>query len=315
MTKITDKDLRKARGYDDHKIAKCICCGCDVEVTKFASEEKVKCTTCKDNGAPVNQQILDEIIANKKNKKSSKSAPSGNTKIVKCEKCGADVEISKFASAVGVLCGNCRGVGSTDDPTSVNIDLSKLDRNTIPKIEDYTIMPSIIKNERLQEVVCPACGHNTKILGILDYSDNGLIIHYQCTHCKLLISVSEQCDHICNTYNQGQVFDYSGNMVRDMVTALQHTRMGNALHRLIGFMQEHNIEINGIELPPYRTYESKPVPVGFYVSHEDGIIKMLDNVRTILSNAERTDTDGYIQIPNNIRDDIVNGITNLFKEE
>jgi hypothetical protein len=275
--KVTDANERASKGYDDKKEFSCVCCGKSVLLTKFASAKTAKCPECKSAGKQANP----DLVPTKSSK--PKAEISGNTKTLPCVECGAMVEVSKFMSANKVLCDNCKG-GSSDIPIKLKVDTSKLNRDTMPTIEDYNILPSNIANPRLRNVPCPACGDShMRILNIMDYSSFGLIIHYQCNRCKLLVSVSEQCNFKCKTQKMGEVYDYSGRAIEDMLNSITNTRAYNTIDKLYKIVKEHNIKIEGIELPPYLYTEDKPVPVGFTIPRGDRDIKAIENTIKLLT--------------------------------
>ena len=121
-----------------------------------------------------------------------------------------------------------------------------------------------------------------RILNILDYSDKGLIIHYQCNRCKLLLSVSEQCSTRCATHKAGIIYDYSGRAIEDLISSISSTRIHGTIDKLYSIIKEHNINIEGIELPPYLYAEDKPVPVGFTIPRGDKDIKAIENTIKLL---------------------------------
>lgn len=275
--KVTDANERANKGYDDKKEFTCVCCGKTVLLTKFASAKTAKCPECKSAGKQINPDLVPTSAS-----KSTKSAISGNTKTLPCVKCGTMVEVSKFMSAVKVLCNDCKGSNNTT-PTQLKIDVSKINKDTMPTIEDYNILPSNIANKKLRSVTCPACGEpHMRILNILDYSSFGLVIHYQCNNCKLLVSVSEQCNFRCPTHKMGTMYDYSGHAIEDLMDSIEGARIHSTIARLYGLLKEHNIPVEGIELPPYRYEEDKPVPIGFNIPPADIWVKTVDNAIKLL---------------------------------
>lgn len=274
--KVTDKEERARKGYDDKKEFTCVACGKKIMLTKFASAKTAKCPECKSAGKQANP----ELVPVKQPK--AKSEISGNTKTLPCTKCGTLVEVSKFMSAAKVLCPDCKDSGTM--APHLKIDVSKIDRSTMPAIEDYNVLPSNIANKKLRSVTCPACGEpHMRILNILDYSSFGLIIHYQCDTCKLLVSVSEQCKFKCKTQKAGHMYDYSGHEIEDLMGALKSTRLHGTLDRLYSVIKEHNIPLEGIELPPYLYEEDKPVPVGFVIPRGDRDIKAVQDAIQLLT--------------------------------
>lgn len=304
--KITDANERANKGYDDKKEFTCVCCGKTVLLTKFASAKTAKCPECKSAGKQVNPDLVPTSTS-----KAVKSAISGNTKTLPCVKCGTMVEVSKFMSAAKVLCNDCKGDNTT--PTQLKIDVSKINKDTMPAIEDYNILPSNIANKKLRSVTCPACGEpHMRILNILDYSSFGLVIHYQCNNCKLLLSVSEQCYFKCPTHKMGVTYDYSGHAIEDLMDGIESTRIHGTIVRLYGLLKEHNISVEGIELPPYRYEEDKPVPVGFSIPPADMWVKTVDDSIQIMEDLLAEMEPGHMH-----RDDLIqriNALKGLFKE-
>ena len=275
--KVTDANERASKGYDDKKEFTCVCCGKPVLLTKFASAKTAKCPECKSAGRQINPDLVPTNI------KKPRAEISGNTKTLPCTKCGTMVEVSKFMSAAKVLCDDCKGDNSGGYTQRLKIDVSKIDRNTMPTIEDYNVLPSNIANKKLRDVVCPACGEpHMRIIQIMDYSVFGLIIHYQCNKCKLLVSVSEQCKFKCKTQKIGHMYDYSGHDIDDLLDAITSTRLHGTLDKLYTIIKEHNIPLEGIELPPYLYAEDKPVPVGFTIPRGDKDIKAVEDTIKLL---------------------------------
>ena len=275
--KIVDKDERARKGYDDLRKFVCVCCGKSVMLTKFASAKTAKCPDCKSAGKQVNPGLVPS------QEPKQKSEISGNTKTLPCIECGTMVEVSKFMSASKVLCDNCKGSGSSA-PLKLRVDVSKVNMDTMPTIEDYNVLPSNIANPKLRQVSCPACGeHNMRILNIMDYSSFGLVIHYQCSKCKLLVSISEQCRSRCKTHKIGAMYDYSGHEIEDLLGSIISTRVHGTLDKLYSIIKEHNIQVDGIELPPYLYAEDRPVPVGFSIPRGDKDIKAVDDAIKLLT--------------------------------
>ena len=317
--RVTDAEERASKGYDDKKEFTCVCCGKPVLLTKFASAKTAKCPECKTSNAPINPDLVPTSTPKRK-----QSEITGYTKTLPCVKCGTMVEVSKFMSAAKVLCDDCKGEsGGIHIPMKLKIDTSKMDKDMIPTIDDYNILPSNIANRKLRKVTCPACGEeHMRIVNILDYSSFGLIIHYQCNKCKLLLSVSEQCKFRCATHKMGVMYDYSGNAIQDMMNAITSTRVYNTISILYKMLEEHNIPIEGIELPPYLYEEDKPVPVGFEIPPADVWVKTIDDVIKVLDNSERQGADvdmpegtRYITISDTLAKEISSKLKDLLKED
>ena len=298
--KITDINERASKGYDDKKEFTCVCCGKPVMLTKFASAKTAKCQECKDTKRPINP----DLVPKSKPKQNMQYNSISNTKVLPCIKCGKPTEVSKFMSAAKVLCEDCKGDGNTHIMTSnIKVDVSKVNKDTMPHISDYNILPSNIANEKLRDITCPACGEkHMRILNILDYSPHGLIIHYQCNKCKLLVSVSEQCYFRCHTHKLGHMYDYSGHAIEGLINHITSSRLHGTLDKLYKVINEHNIKVEGIELPPYRYEEEKPVPVGFVIPEEDRWIKTIEDTIQFLEGKEDSE-------------DIVKKLKELFKED
>ncbi len=310
--------MSKEEKYKETKICKCIVCGADVTVTKFASALKVKCDKCKKSGAEPNKEIVSTVKAEVNKPIEPRSKYGGDTKICQCIKCGADVTVTKFASASKVVCDDCKG----DDPGMYSakneivlnpvIDLKKLDRNVVPVLEEYKTTPALIGNSQLRNVTCPACGHKyVKILKVLDWSTHGLIIHYQCPHCKLLVSLSEQCKHLIRYQCMGEMFDYSGESLTAGAGAVNSSRMSMAVMKLIGLLDANNIKIEGDDIPPYLYDEVRPVPVGYVIPDGDMAIKTVDDAISALSAIPE---DGTITIDATTANNLVNRLKELYKE-
>lgn len=321
--------MTREESYKETKVCRCVCCGKDVTVTKFASAAKVMCDECKTSGATPNPELVAGAAKSKRSE--SRSAYGGDTKICKCIKCGKDVTVTKFASAAKVLCDECKGVptgedGDTTFDGGVNmkpvINLNKIDRTIIPDIKEYTVTPALFNNSALRHVKCPACGHDDmKILKVMDWSVFGLIIHYQCTKCKLLMSVSEQTKHMVHYRNDGEQFDYSGESIAAGISATAGSRMSMAVMKLIKLCQDNNITIEADDLPPYLYEEDRPVPVGYRIPRNDAAIKAVDDVLKVLTDTPRQGTlldtpegSRYIQISDTKANELAAKLKVLFEE-
>lgn len=303
--KVTDVNERASKGYDDKKEFICVCCGKPVLLTKFASAKTAKCPECKSAGKQTNPNLIPTQSPK------PKTEISGNTKTLPCVQCGTMVEVSKFMSASKVLCDNCKGIRNEDAPMKLRVDVSKVNTNTLPSIEDYNVLPSNIANPKLRNVPCPACGEShMRILNIMDYSSFGLIIHYQCNRCKLLVNISEQCDYRCKTQKIGSLYDYSGHEIEDLMDSIASTRVYGTLKKLYTTIKEHNIEIEGIELPPYLYAEDKPVPVGFTIPKGDRDIKTVEDTIKLL-----TSLLDFEDIPNEDITRTISALKKLFTTE
>lgn len=319
--------MTREESYKETKVCRCVCCGKDVTVTKFASAAKVICDECKASGATPNPELV--AGAAKSKRMESRSVYGSDTKVCKCIKCGKDVTVTKFASAAKVLCDECKGVqsdGTVVSTVEVNmrpvINLNKLDRTVIPDIREYTVTPSLFKNPSLRHVRCPACGHDElKILKVMDWSVFGLIIHYQCPKCKLLVSVSEQTKHMVHYRTDADQFDYSGENIAAGISATEGSRMSMACKKLIGLCQDNNITIEADELPPYLFEEDRPVPVGYRIPKDDAAIKAVDDAIKLLTDTPRQGTlldtpegSRYIQISDTKAKEIAAALKKLFEE-
>lgn len=280
----------KEEKYKETKVCKCICCGKDVTVTKFASAAKVMCGECKKSGAQPNTDIIASIPAKKIE---PRTKYGGDTKVCKCIKCGKDVTVTKFASAAKVLCDECKGEsggytqhGEIDYEPVIN--LKKIDRNIMPTLEEYTITPALFANKALRNIKCPACGHeHMKILKVLDWSTSGLIVHYQCPSCKLLVSVSEQTKTILRNMKEGVSYSYSGDEIMAGVSSVSDSRKDMAIIKLMKIINDNGIKVPADDIPPYVYEESRPVPVGYSIPKDDESIKTIDDMIKILESAKR----------------------------
>jgi hypothetical protein len=248
----------KSVSYEGKKILKCICCGTPGEATKFASASKYKCVDCKAMNALPNEKILEEILAEVSSKKNvvkqvedDPNVPDGK-KLSKCIDCGKDCYIGKFASHKTALCDDCKGSnGETVEReygTRLKIDLSKLDMDVLPRLDDMYVSPLIIGNPRLRSVECPACGKIMKIVKIMDSSPmRGLVIMYQChdKNCLLIMSVSEQAQSFISPVPQQVLFNYRGEEVGGFVESISDGKSKNLIEYLTQLLKDNNIEIPG----------------------------------------------------------------------
>ena len=317
--------MTREESYKETKVCKCISCGKDVTVTKFASAAKVMCDDYKSAGKTANPDIV-ATIQHKKIAMRSKYG-GGDTKVCQCIKCGKDVTVTKFASAAKVLCDDCKGeeggyASRGDIVMNPVIHLDKIDRDMIPRIEEYSVTPALFANRALRQVTCPACGHNhMKILGVLDWSIFGLIVHYQCPKCKLLVSVSEQTKHLIKNYRLGIPVDYSGEVMETTISAHEGSRMSMMVMKLMKILREHDIPIEADEIPPYLCDEQRPVPVGYKIPRDDASIKAIDDTIHLLEDTPREgqmlDTpEGarYITISDTKAKEIADRLKDLFKD-
>lgn len=319
--------MAENNGYADQKEFTCVCCGCKVMLTKFASAKTAKCPKCKADKVPINSDIVAQVTAEKAGSNhSADTTTSDDTKVCKCIKCGKDVVVTKFASASKVLCDECKGISHTDDGSielkQLKIDMSKVDKATVPTLEDYHALPSLIANPRLRTAQCPACHTEMRILRVMDWSEFGLIISYQCPNCNLLVNVSEQCNMQIKMHSMGTIYDYSGKAIENLMNSVDSTRLSTTIHRLIELLDDHNIPIDGIELPPYRFEEERPVPVGFEIPSVDRWCKTIEDAISMLDNAARIgdevdDSEGtrHIQISNTLASKMAESLKQLFKED
>lgn len=245
------------------------------------------------------------------------------TKVCKCINCGKDVNVTKFASASKVLCDECKGESggyAQADGVITNpvIDLNKLDRNVVPTLDEYNVTPVLFANRALREVKCPACGHeHMKILKVMDWSTFGLIVHYQCQKCKLLVSISEQCKRTIKYSNDHEMFDYSGETIGAGASSVGNSRMSMAVMKLMKILKENDIKIDKDDIPPYTYDEDRPVPVGYSIPRDDVSIKTIDDTIKILDNSNRINTPNenrYIKIDDTLARQISDKLKNILKD-
>lgn len=289
------------KGYKDTKEFTCVGCGKKIILTKFASQKTCKCDDCKNNNVPINPDIVAEALKANPPKERKKSS-GGDTKILPCIKCGKMVEVTKFASAAKVLCDECKGVPTKSAGGKIIVDKSKLGEVNIAPLEEYDMSTGVINNERLRKVTCPACGHNyMKPLMVVDWSQFGLIVDYQCQVCYLRAMISEQTHGPVKIYSPGKRFDYTGRQVTELgMYWKDSSRLGNALKTLIDVCEAHNINIDEVfaeyPKPPYRWNNEKPVPTGYVIPPEDAWISTVEQAMNILKNPLDVTSDDYISI-------------------
>lgn len=277
------------------KAYKCICCGKETMATKFASALKVKCEDCKAMNALPNEAILEEIKGEIDAKKRSKEisadndAPEGKKKSV-CTICGQDCYIGKFSSHKTAICDKCKGEGhgnnrrrSNDDDDRefipFKIDLSKIDTDGLPRLDDAYISPLIIANPRLRSMKCPSCGHEMKIVKIMDSSPlNGLVIMYQCPdrECMMIMTISEQCKSLLSPVPQHVLYNYRGEEIHGFTDGLQDGKAKNTIEYLMKLLTD-----NGIEIPGNIDY--KPILDKTY-KNPHGLNQDLDEVNEVNKN-------------------------------
>lgn len=287
------------KGYKDTKEFTCTGCRKKIILTKFASQKTCRCDDCKANDVPVNPDIVAEALKANPPKERKKSS-GGATKILPCIKCGTMTEVSKFMSAQKVLCDNCKGTSSSNiGGAKLQVDKSKLGQVRLAPMEEYEMNDGIIADRRLREVKCPKCGHEyMKPLSVIDWSQFGLIVNYQCTECLLIMNISEQCRRPIKIYSPSRRFDYTGRQVKELgMNWRESSRISNALCVLIEACEKNNINVDEVfkefsdTVPPYRFENEKPVPRGFVVPPEDEWIHTVHSAYELLKNA---DSDGKI---------------------
>lgn len=289
------------KGYKDTKTFICTGCGKEIILTKFASQKTCRCDDCKNNNIPVNPDIVEKAIQKNPPKERKKSS-GGETKILPCIKCNKSVEVSKFMSAGKVLCDECKGTTISTSTNKIVIDKSKLGLVNMPPIEEYEINGGIIANERLREVVCPSCGHHyMKPLMIVDWSQFGMIVNYQCQSCYTTISLSEQCRRPLKIHSPGKRFDYTGRQIKELgMSWCESSRLANSMCILIDICEKNNINIDEVlkdfsdTVPPYRFENDKPVPKGFVIPPEDEWIHTVHQAYELLKNAKDIDNADVI---------------------
>ena len=82
------------------------------------------------------------------------------------------------------------------------------------------------------------------------------------------------------------MYDYSGHDIDDLLDAITSTRLHGTLDKLYTIIKEHNIPLEGIELPPYLYAEDKPVPVGFTIPRGDKDIKAVEDAIKLLKDIQ-----------------------------
>ena len=283
------------KGYKDTKEFICTGCGKTIVLTKFASQKSCRCDECKQNNVPINPDIVAEALAKnppKPRKISVSDSADGKTKTCKCVKCGKDTIVSKFMSSAKVLCDECKGTTGSHKVAGlvqrIVPDMSKLDKSKILPIEEYEVNEICIKNGRLRSVVCPACGHEyMKPNMVVDWSQFGLVISYQCTECLATMLLSEQTDRLIKRHSPGKTFDYTGREIEELASSKDQSRHVNIIRKLIKLLDDNNIKIDDDEIIPFRWRNEKPVPIGFTVPDEDVMQESLKHVIDVLDKSDR----------------------------
>lgn len=313
--------MGKEESYKETKEFVCTGCGKTIILTKFASQKTCKCDECKANNIPTNPDIVAEAL--KKNPpKERKKADGGDTKICQCINCGEDVEVTKFMSASKVLCNKCKGVSvssSSSNRAEMVVDRSKFNKIKMPPIEEYEMSGGMIANKRLQKVVCPACGHEyMKPTMIIDWSQFGLIIQYQCMDCYTVIDLSEQARRPIKIHSPAKQFDYTGREIRELgISWKESSRLANALCVLIEKCEQNNINIDDVfadfseSIPPYKWLNDRPVEKGFVVPEEDVWIHTVHQAYELLKNAQTGNGNGEAIIPADTASQIADKLNKL----
>ncbi len=311
------------KGYKDTKEFTCVGCGKKIILTKFASQKTCKCDECKANNVPINPDIVAEALKKNPPKQRKLVNADGATKVCKCINCGKDVEVSKFMSASKVLCNECKGVSVSSDMPVMKIDKSKLGAVSIAPLEEYEVNGGVIENRRLREIPCPKCGHNyIKPLSVIDWSQYGMIISYQCPECYLTMTLSEQTKYKMKVYNPGKRFDYTGQQIRDLGMAWRdQSRVFNALTTIIQWCDQHNINIDEVfnefadTLPPYKWFNERPVSKGWQIPPEDVFVNIIDKIIKIIETPIEATEDEYISVKADDAKMIVDKLKSLLKED
>lgn len=277
-------------GYKDTKVFICTGCGCEVVATKFASQKSIKCQTCKENKVPTNPDIVTKALIKNPQKSRHVAKIGGDTKECKCIKCGNMVTVTKFASPSKVLCPQCKGeIPKTGELAQrLKPNMSKLDKDKIVPIEEYEINDGIIENKRLREVPCPACGkHFMKPIMIIDWSQFGMVIKYQCQDCLTTAIVSEQARRRIQIHSPAVQFDYTGREIEELgMKWNESSRIANALCRLIDICKEHNIDIDkefeefSSSVPKFK-YKND-IPTGFTIPPEEKLVNAVQQAVNLL---------------------------------
>lgn len=327
---VTDMADKVDKGYGDKKLFICTGCGKEIMLTKFASQKTCKCDDCKANNVPVNQDIVAKAMEKNppKERKKSGTESGGTTKIRPCIKCGKDTEVSKFMSDQKVICNACKGVGGSPEPRGlaprIKVDMNKLDKSKVIPVEEYEVNEVCIKNKRLRSVECPACGHEyMKPIMVIDWSQFGLIINYQCPKCFLTALISEQTEKIIKLHTSGIRYDYTGHRIEQLgMSGVEQSRYVNIIRKLIKQLDENNIKIDDDEIVPYRWHNEKPVPVGYSVPKSDRLLKAIDDVIKMLDDSPRQgeavdmpEGSRYVQISHTLADKLSKELKSILKGE
>lgn len=318
----------KDKGYGDKKEFICTCCGKTVLATKFASQKTIKCDECKEKNAPINPDIVAKALAKNppKMRKVADTTSSGATKVRPCIKCGKDTEVSKFMSDQKVMCDECKGVDTVKQPKGlaprIFVDTSKLDRSKLLPIEEYEVNEVCIKNSRLRAVKCPACGHeHMKPNMVVDWSQFGLIISYQCPNCFATMMLSEQATRLIKRHSPGVRFDYTGHRIESIsASGVEQSRYINIIRKLIKQLDEHNIKIDDDEIVPFRWKNDKPVPIGYEVPDSDKMLAVINDVIHMLDDSNRLgdpvdmpEGSRYIQISHTLANKLSSQLKDILK--
>lgn len=316
------------KGYADKKEFICTCCGKTIMATKFASQKTIKCDECKEKNAQINPDIVAKALAKNppKERKGADTTSGGATKIRPCIKCGKETEVSKFMSDQKVMCNECKGVDSPKQPSGLaprmSVDVSKIDRSKLLPIEEYEVNEICIKNSRLRSVTCPACGHqHMKPNMVVDWSQFGLIISYQCPKCLVTLLLSEQCDRVIKHHSPGIRFDYTGHQIEGVgESGVQQSRYVNIIRKLIKQLDEHNITIDDDEIVPFRWKNEKPIPIGYEVPESDRLLETINNIIKVLDNSARIgdpvdmpEGSRYIQISHTLANKLSKELKDVLK--
>jgi predicted RNA-binding Zn-ribbon protein involved in translation (DUF1610 family) len=234
-------------GYEGKKMCPCIVCGTQVEVTKFATPDKVKCPACK--GKSSNKSVNTIHVV----KSSEDNDIPDDKKMCPCIKCHTPVLVTKFATPDKVLCTKCRDqhIHIKDIFKMDGLSAANYSFETLGAMRNAFIIPEIISETKLREVACPKCGKVMSILKILDSSLWGVVVTYQCPGCNLLMTLSTQTKIRLRPLREHEMITYNGQEIEAMMTSTTGTQVHNALQYMMDLCRVNGVEIPSMaDLPP-----------------------------------------------------------------
>ena len=126
---------------------------------------------------------------------------------------------------------------------------------------------------------------------VVDWSQFGLIISYQCPSCYTTMLLSEQTNRPIKHHSPGVRFDYTGHQIRELgMNGVEQSRYVNIIRKLIKQLDDNNINIDDDEIVPFRWKNEKPIPIGFEVPESDKLLMVIKHAIEVIESGEMSQT-------------------------